>query len=83
MGWLKEPLANLQGRAMELEAQLAIRNLARNQARQLGLPEKHVIGETQRASQPPIDINSETLPPRDGLDHWHEDSQKTLLALTV
>ena len=69
MGWLKEPLANVQGYAMELEAHAAIRNLARQQARAQGLPVKHVIGETERARRGPIDIDAETLPAMDGLDH--------------
>ena len=47
MGWLKEPLANIQGQAMELAAQAAIRNMARQQARAQGLPVKHVIGEAE------------------------------------
>ena len=69
MGWLKEPLSNLQGRAMELQTNMAIRNMARNQARQLNLPVKHVIGETRRSQAQPIDIESHTMPPTDGLEH--------------
>ena len=47
MGWLKEPLENLQGRAMELEPHQAIRNMAKTEDRQMGLPVAHVIAQRQ------------------------------------
>ena len=75
MGWLKEPLANIQGQAMELEAQAAIRNMARQQARAQGLPVKHVIGEAERGRRQPIDIDAETMPAPDGLDHWYGEAR--------
>ena len=44
-GWLKEPLSNLQGIAMELQSQANVRNIAKQQAREQGLPVRHIIGE--------------------------------------
>ena len=60
---------------MEHEALAAIRNMARQQARAQGLPTKHVIGEAQRERRQPIDIDAETMPAPDGLDHWYGEAR--------
>ena len=80
-GWLKEPLANLQGNAMELQSQANVRNIAKQQAREQGLPVRHIIGEAERERRQPIDIDAQTIPSADGQDHWYGERKEIQLPL--
>ena len=67
---------------MELQSQANVRNIAKQQAREQGLPVRHIIGEAERERRQPIDIDAPTIPSADGQDHWYGQTQRNPAAPT-